>query len=65
MSSATLTIPAGYKLTEVGVIPEDWILQCIEDIAQIATGSKNTQDRVDEGLYPFFVTTQPPPTELC
>jgi len=48
----------GYKQTEVGVIPEDWDTEYIEDIAHIATGSKNTQDRVSDGRYPFFVRSQ-------
>jgi type I restriction enzyme S subunit len=48
----------GYKQTEAGVIPEDWELDQVENIAHITTGSKNTQDRVDEGQYPFFVRSQ-------
>lgn len=51
-------IPKGYKLTEVGVIPEDWELASIEDVAQITTGSKNTQDKIEDGEYPFFVRSQ-------
>lgn len=52
------TIKAGYKQTEVGVIPEDWDLELIKNVAQIKTGSKNTEDRVDNGTYPFFVRSQ-------
>ena len=48
----------GYKQTEVGVIPEDWGVECIENLAHITTGSRNTQDRVDDGQYPFFVRSQ-------
>ena len=48
----------GYKQTEVGVIPEDWNLEIIEELAHITTGSRNTQDRVDDGQYPFFVRSQ-------
>ncbi|MHC1729749.1 MAG: restriction endonuclease subunit S [Syntrophobacteraceae bacterium] len=48
----------GHKQTEVGVIPGDWELDYIENIAHITTGSKNTQDRVDDGEYPFFVRSQ-------
>jgi len=48
----------GYKQTEVGVIPEDWNLEYIENIAHITTGSKNTQDRIEDGQYPFFVRSQ-------
>jgi type I restriction enzyme S subunit len=48
----------GYKQTEIGVIPQDWNLDYIENIAHITTGSKNTQDRKDDGQYPFFVRSQ-------
>jgi type I restriction enzyme S subunit len=48
----------GYKQTEVGVIPEDWGLEFIENLAQITTGSRNTQDRVADGQHPFFVRSQ-------
>lgn len=51
-------INPGYKQTEVGVIPEDWGLDYIENLAHITTGSRNTQDRVDDGKYPFFVRSQ-------
>lgn len=47
-----------YKQTEVGVIPQDWDLCCIESFARIATGTKNTQDRETDGQYPFFVRSQ-------
>lgn len=52
------TIPAGYKWTEVGVIPEDWSVDSIGNLLSITTGKKNTQDRVDDGIYPFFVRSQ-------
>jgi type I restriction enzyme S subunit len=48
----------GYKQTEMGEIPEGWELDYIENIAEITTGSRNTQDRVDNGEYPFFVRSQ-------
>jgi type I restriction enzyme S subunit len=51
-------VKPGYKQTEVGVIPADWDLDHIEDVALITTGSKNTQDRIEDGLYPFFVRSQ-------
>ncbi len=51
-------VKPGYKQTEVGVIPEDWNTYYIENFAVITTGSKNTQDRVEDGLYPFFVRSQ-------
>lgn len=48
----------GYKQTEVGVLPEDWNFEYIENLAYITTGGSNTQDRVDDGQYPFFVRSQ-------
>jgi type I restriction enzyme S subunit len=53
-----MDVKPGYKQTEVGVIPEDWELELIENLAQITTGSRNTQDRIDDGQYPFFVRSQ-------
>lgn len=38
--------------------PKDWELETIGNLAQIKTGSKNTQDKVENGLYPFFVRSQ-------
>ena len=48
-------VPEGYKVTEVGVIPEDWEVDKIKNISYITTGAKNTQDKIDDGEYPFFV----------
>lgn len=57
-ASARYVRATGYKQTEVGVIPEDWDFDYIENLAHITTGSRNTQDRVDDGQYPFFVRSQ-------
>lgn len=51
-------IRPGFKQTEVGVIPQDWDVARIVDVASITTGSRNTQDRIDTGIYPFFVRSQ-------
>ncbi|HSV98133.1 MAG TPA: restriction endonuclease subunit S [Spirochaetota bacterium] len=53
-----MEVKPGYKQTEVDVIPEDWNLEYVENLAYITTGGKNTQDRVEDGLYPFFVRSQ-------
>ena len=53
-----LDVPPGYKRTEMGVIPEDWNVDRIDKHASIKTGSRNTQDRVEDGEYPFFVRSQ-------
>jgi len=58
MTTTTQKIPSGYKQTEIGVIPADWDVEPIKQLATITTGSKNTQDRISDGLYPFFVRSQ-------
>ena len=50
--------PLGYRKTKVGIIPDEWILSYIQDFSNISTGSKDTQDKVDGGDYPFFVRSQ-------
>jgi len=47
-----------YKMTEVGVIPEEWEVKRLEEIAHIKTGSRNNEDKNDDGVYPFFVRSQ-------
>ncbi|AJD52763.1 restriction modification system DNA specificity domain-containing protein [Thalassospira xiamenensis M-5 = DSM 17429] len=49
---------SGYHETELGLVPLDWGIKCVEDVADITTGGRNTQDRVEDGLYPFFVRSQ-------
>lgn len=58
MTTTNQKIPSGYKQTEIGVIPVDWDIEQIKGFATIKTGSKNTQDRIADGLYPFFVRSQ-------
>ena len=53
-----MEVKPGYKRSEVGVIPEDWDVDYIENVALVTTGSKNTQDRIEDGQYPFFVRSQ-------
>lgn len=48
----------GYKNTEIGVIPEEWEVDVIDNVLKISTGSKNTQDKLKDGKYPFFVRSQ-------
>lgn len=47
-----------YKMTELGVIPEDWSVLSIKDVCEIKTWSRNTQDKIDDWKYPFFVRSQ-------
>lgn len=55
---ARSTAPAAMQETELGPIPADWRVEPIEDFALVTTGDRNTQDRVDDGAYPFFVRSQ-------
>ena len=47
-----------FKQSEVGVIPADWRVAKIQEHAAIKTGNRNTQDRITDGQYPFFVRSQ-------
>jgi len=48
----------GYKQTELGEIPEDWDIDEVGKLLSITTGNKNTQDKIEDGRYPFFVRSQ-------
>nr|WP_262414950.1 restriction endonuclease subunit S [Escherichia coli] len=48
----------GTKQSILGEIPEDWEVDSIGNLISITTGSRNTQDRIEEGVYPFFVRSQ-------
>lgn len=39
----------------IGEIPEEWKTVKLKYLCKINTGSKDTQDKVDSGSYPFFV----------
>lgn len=39
-------------------LTEPWQKTTFKEICKITTGSKNTQDKVDNGLYPFYVRSQ-------
>ena len=47
-----------YKQSELGLIPDEWEVDSIENHAKIITGDKDTQDRLDDGEYPFYVRSQ-------
>ena len=51
-------IPRRYRQTTAGVIPKDWNVARIGDLASVKTGAKNTQDKQADGEYPFFVRSQ-------
>lgn len=39
----------------LGVVPEDWRILKLKYLCDINTGSKDTQDKLPEGEFPFFV----------
>ena len=45
----------GIKKTVLSEIPEDWEVVNIEDVASICTGGKDTQNKVEDGEFPFYV----------
>lgn len=47
-----------YRETQIGPLPVDWVVEPIENFALVTTGERNTQDRVEDGQYPFFVRSQ-------
>lgn len=53
-----MEVKQGYMETEIGIIPEDWEVDFVRNFAIIKTGSRNTQDNVSDGIYPFFVRSQ-------
>ncbi|WBM74387.1 restriction endonuclease subunit S [Saprospira grandis] len=42
----------------IGEIPEGWEKVRMKFLCDITTGAKDTKDREDDGLYPFFVRSQ-------
>jgi type I restriction enzyme, S subunit len=58
MSSAQL--PEGYKQTGVGVIPEDWELKTIGDLASVGSGGTPSRTNLSywDGPIPWITTTQ-------
>lgn len=46
------------KHSELGEIPEDWEVVPLGSLALIKTGSKNNQDKVTDGQFPFFVRSE-------
>lgn len=42
----------------LGDVPEHWEVRRLRSLASIATGGRDTVNRVDDGKYPFFVRSQ-------
>lgn len=55
-----MNIPAGYKQTEVGVIPEDWDVKTIDSIAVVTSGGTPSRKIADywNGEIPWATTTE-------
>lgn len=49
-------IPKGYKQTEVGIIPEDWVLISLSDIADVRDGTHDSPRYVKSGVK--FITSK-------
>ena len=47
-----------FKDSVLGEIPESWEVINLDEIAKVTTGNKDTQNKVEDGLYPFFVRSQ-------
>lgn len=43
------------KKTSLGLLPNDWNIDILENCLKIQTGSRNTENKRDNGKYPFFV----------
>jgi type I restriction enzyme S subunit len=56
--TASVAIPAGYKQTEVGVVPEDWDVCELQDAVNFLDGLRRpvkSGDRVKiSGIYPYY-----------
>lgn len=57
-NNVPLSLSKRMKQTEIGLLPEDWEVKKISQISQIRTGGKNTQDKIENGPYPFIVRSQ-------
>lgn len=57
--AAKQTVPTGYKQTEVGVIPEDWDVKRISDIADVFSGGTPNRENPKywDGNVPWITTT--------
>jgi type I restriction enzyme S subunit len=42
-------------MSEVMHVPEGWEIDIVENLAEIITGDKDTQDKLEDGKYPFYV----------
>lgn len=62
-NAVTKGIDDDVKMKETGVdwipsIPENWNKRRLRFLVKITTGKKNTEDRISDGEYPFYVRSQ-------
>lgn len=53
-ATADKAIPAGYKQTEVGIIPEDWVVYSVGDIIQRSQLGGNYENTENTSDYPLI-----------
>ncbi len=49
-------VPPGYKLTEVGVIPEDWELKRLGDVLRVRHGKSQHDVETKDGRFPILAS---------
>ena len=47
-----------FKKTEIGELPYDWKTYFVEEVATVSTGNKDTQDKITDGKFDFYVRSQ-------
>jgi len=62
-NAVTKGIDENVKMKETGIdwipnIPENWNARRLRFLVKITTGKKNTEDRIADGEYPFYVRSQ-------
>lgn len=60
MTNNTQHIPSGYKTSPLGIIPEDWEVKRLGDIAEITSGTTPSRDNssfYSKGTIPWVKTT--------
>ena len=56
--AAKQTIPAGYKQTEVGIIPNDWGVKCLGELVEISSGESPSKFTFNLSGIPYFKVEQ-------
>lgn len=51
-------IPAGYKQTEVGIIPNDWGVKCLGELVEISSGESPSKFTFNLSGIPYFKVEQ-------